>query len=66
MPRRLEDAILEPPVLVIVGDVVDLHDRIGWFGRVHGGLRAPLKPPGARDAPAQPGRPSTMRFVETL
>jgi uroporphyrinogen III methyltransferase/synthase len=29
MPRQLEDAILEPPVLVIVGDVVDLHDRIG-------------------------------------
>lgn len=33
MPRQLEDAILDPPVLVIVGEVVDLHDRIGWFGK---------------------------------
>ena len=54
MPRRLEDAILEPPVLVIVGDVVELHDRIGWVGRVTdiggsepfeiGGSEPPLPP----------------------
>src|SRR5262245_19044092 len=29
----------------------------------HGGLRAPPNPPGARDVPAQPGRPSTTRCV---
>jgi uroporphyrinogen III methyltransferase/synthase len=33
MPRQLEDTVLEPPVLAIVGDVVNLHDRIGWFGK---------------------------------
>ncbi|MBI2161045.1 MAG: winged helix DNA-binding domain-containing protein [Candidatus Rokubacteria bacterium] len=44
----------------------------GWPGRwvihtrVHGGLRAPPKPPGAQGAPAQPWRPSTARFVHRL
>jgi uroporphyrinogen III methyltransferase/synthase len=36
MPGRLGDAFLASPVLVIVGDVVDLHERIGWFGQAAG------------------------------
>jgi uroporphyrinogen III methyltransferase / synthase len=33
MAGRLEDIALTAPILVVVGDVVDLRHRIGWFGR---------------------------------
>ena len=37
--------------------------RSGHCAEIHGGLRAPPKPPVARGAPAQPWRPTTMRLV---
>jgi uroporphyrinogen III methyltransferase/synthase len=39
MPAWLDDIVLDPPVLAIVGDVVNLRDQIAWFtGRA--GMRA--------------------------
>jgi siroheme synthase len=32
--RQLDEVALEPPVLVVIGDVVSLRDRIAWFGEV--------------------------------
>nr|WP_121173612.1 uroporphyrinogen-III C-methyltransferase [Kushneria sinocarnis] len=31
MPGRLEQLTIAPPTLIIVGGVVALHDRLGWF-----------------------------------
>ncbi len=33
MAGQLEDTALAPPFLIVVGDVVDLRERIGWFRR---------------------------------
>lgn len=51
MASRLDEALLESPVLLIVGEVVDLHDRIGPGDRagepagVHGHLPIPASDP---------------------
>ena len=31
MPAQLEHASIKPPTLIIVGDVVKLHDKLAWF-----------------------------------
>ncbi len=32
MPRLLEKANIKPPTLIIVGEVVSLHEKLSWFG----------------------------------
>ncbi|MCK4588085.1 MAG: uroporphyrinogen-III C-methyltransferase [Gammaproteobacteria bacterium] len=32
MPRLLEKANIKPPTLIIVGEVVNLHEKLSWFG----------------------------------
>jgi uroporphyrin-III C-methyltransferase/precorrin-2 dehydrogenase/sirohydrochlorin ferrochelatase len=34
LPRRVEEAGLRPPTLVIVGDVVKLRDKLAWYDPV--------------------------------
>jgi uroporphyrinogen III methyltransferase / synthase len=43
MPYLLENVILEPPVLVVVGDVVGLRERIARFSTEAEGARAALR-----------------------
>ncbi len=31
MPQRIEGAAVKPPTLIIVGGVVELHERLAWF-----------------------------------
>ena len=31
LPQLAQDAQLKPPTLIIVGDVVRLHDKLKWF-----------------------------------
>lgn len=32
MPKLLETANIKPPTLIIVGEVVNLHEKLSWFG----------------------------------
>jgi len=32
MPELLETANIKPPTLIIVGEVVNLHEKLSWFG----------------------------------
>jgi uroporphyrin-III C-methyltransferase/precorrin-2 dehydrogenase/sirohydrochlorin ferrochelatase len=31
MPERMDEADIQPPTLIIVGDVVKLHEKLAWF-----------------------------------
>lgn len=31
MPERIKDVTVKPPTLIIVGEVVTLHDKLNWF-----------------------------------
>jgi siroheme synthase len=31
LPQRIEEAGVTPPALIIVGSVVNLHTKLGWF-----------------------------------
>ncbi len=31
MPERIQGTDIKPPTLIIVGNVVKLHDKLNWF-----------------------------------
>ena len=32
MPGLVDKTTIKPPTLIIVGDVVSLHEKLAWFG----------------------------------
>ena len=35
MPKKLEGADIKPPTLIIIGEVVKLHEKLAWFEPIH-------------------------------
>ncbi len=46
LPRRVEEAGLHPPTLVIVGDVVKLRDKLAWYDGGHDAVAEVQAAPG--------------------
>ncbi len=52
MPALVEGATIKPPTLIIVGEVVRLHDKLAWFDP-EAGVGQPRNPSAEQTAEAR-------------